>query len=39
MSIWRIMNWSAWGLSGILFFVMARDFYRVEKARRSGREK
>jgi hypothetical protein len=35
MSVWKIMNWVAWAASAGLLAVMAWDFIKVEKARRS----
>ncbi|OLN27275.1 hypothetical protein DSOL_4625 [Desulfosporosinus metallidurans] len=36
MNLWSLMNWVAWGLSGILFLIMAQDFIKVEINRRGG---
>jgi hypothetical protein len=35
MSIWKVMNWVAWGLSAYLLVVMAVDFIRVERGLRA----
>jgi hypothetical protein len=31
MSFWKIMNFSAWALSTIIFLWLAIDFYKAEK--------
>ena len=33
MSIWKIMNWVAWGLSGFFLLLILADFFKVEKKR------
>ena len=37
MSLWKIMNWVAWGLSAYLLLVMAIDFIKTERRIRSGK--
>ena len=37
MSVWSVMNWVAWALSGLLLTVILVDFIRVERDRRCGR--
>lgn len=29
--IWDVINWTAWGLSGVILVVMLYDFIKVEK--------
>ncbi len=36
--IWNLINWGAWGLSGILLVVMLYDFYKVEQAAKKNKE-
>jgi hypothetical protein len=33
MSLWQVLNWTAWGLSALLLGLMALDFARVERER------
>jgi hypothetical protein len=30
MSFWNAMNWVAWGLCGLIFVLITRDFIKVE---------
>jgi hypothetical protein len=30
MSFWNAMNWVAWGLCGVIFVLITRDFIKVE---------
>lgn len=38
MSLWKIMNLVAWGLSILILTVMAMDFIKVEKQRKAEAE-
>ena len=38
MSVWKIMNWVAWGLSAYLVVVMAIDFIRTERRARAAKD-
>ena len=39
MSFWSVMNWVAWALCAILFFIIAKDFIRVERGRAKSKDK
>lgn len=38
MSFWSVMNWVAWALSAVLFFIIAKDFIQVEKRKARSKD-
>lgn len=38
MSFWSIMNWVAWGMCGVIFYLIMSDFIKVEKELKAAKK-